>query len=118
MPDSFFSKNDILKKISIPINQLNQQNAKGAKSKVAPPRAGGHKVGVFASRAPYRPNAIGLSLVKILKVDHDNGQIDVENCDLVNETPILGEFNYAHFLNNNFNILRYKTIHTIIRFTS
>jgi len=68
---------------------LNQRNAKGAKSKVAPPRAGGHKVGVFASRAPYRPNAIGLSLVKILKVDHDNGQIDVENCDLVNETPIL-----------------------------
>ena len=60
---------------------------------MAPPRAGGHKVGVFASRAPYRPNAIGLSLVKILKIDHDNGQVEVENCDLVNETPILGEFN-------------------------
>ena len=69
---------------------LNEPSANGKKSKVAPPRAGGKKVGIFASRAPYRPVPVGLSLVKILSVDHENGKIDVENCDLVNETPILG----------------------------
>lgn len=69
---------------------LNEPSANGKKSKVAPPRAGGKKVGIFASRAPYRPVPIGLSLVKILNVDHENARIDVENCDLVNETPILG----------------------------
>jgi len=68
---------------------LNQSNPKGQKSKVAPPRAGGQKVGVFASRAPYRPVPIGLSLVKILNIDQQNGRVEIENCDLVNETPIL-----------------------------
>jgi len=70
---------------------LNDPSSDGKKSKVAPPRAGGKKVGIFASRAPYRPSPIGLSLVKIEKIDKNKGTIIVDNCDLVNETPILGK---------------------------
>ena len=37
---------------------------------VRPPRLGGNKrVGVFATRSPFRPNAIGLSCVKLVSVD-------------------------------------------------
>jgi tRNA-Thr(GGU) m(6)t(6)A37 methyltransferase TsaA len=68
---------------------LNDPSSNGKKSKVAPPRAGGAKVGIFASRAPYRPSPIGLSLVKIEKIDKNKGIIIIDNCDLVNETPIL-----------------------------
>ena len=69
---------------------LNDAQSNGRKSKVAPPRGGGTKVGIFASRAPYRPSPIGLSLVKIIKIDKEKGSIDIQNCDLVNGTPVLG----------------------------
>lgn len=68
---------------------LNDPGSNGRKSKVAPPRGDGKKVGIFASRAPYRPSPIGLTLVKIENIDLENGKISVKNCDLVNETPIL-----------------------------
>jgi tRNA-Thr(GGU) m(6)t(6)A37 methyltransferase TsaA len=43
--------------------------------------------GVFATRAPRRPNAIGLSVVKLLSV---NGNIlEVENVDIMDGTPLL-----------------------------
>ena len=70
---------------------LNDAQSNGRKSKVAPPRGGGTKVGIFASRAPYRPSPIGLSLVKIIKIDNEKGAIDIQNCDLVNGTPVLGK---------------------------
>ncbi len=54
---------------------------------VRPPRLGGNKrVGVFATRSPFRPNSIGLSSVKILEVK--NGEITVSGADLMNGTPI------------------------------
>lgn len=60
---------------------------------VAPPRLGGkEKKGVFATRAPYRPNGIGLSSVKLEKIylDEDRGPVlVVSGADLLNETPIL-----------------------------
>ena len=80
---------------------LNDPQSNGKKSKVAPPRAGGKKVGIFASRAPYRPSPIGLSLVKIVSIDKNRGKVVVQNCDLVNETPILGIIINS---NNNFNL--------------
>ena len=46
------------------------------------------KVGVFSSRAPHRPNNIGLSLVKIDYVD-PKGYIYFRSVDLIDETPIL-----------------------------
>lgn len=55
---------------------------------VRPPRLGGNeKVGVFASRSPFRPNNLGLSSVKFIKVD-DDGNLIVSGADLLNGTPI------------------------------
>ncbi|HHX15286.1 MAG TPA: tRNA (N6-threonylcarbamoyladenosine(37)-N6)-methyltransferase TrmO [Fibrobacter sp.] len=51
------------------------------------PPVGQDRVGVFASRSPYRPNSLGLSCVRLLKV---NGlEVHVDECDLLDETPIL-----------------------------
>lgn len=59
---------------------------------VRPPRLGGNeRVGVFATRSPFRPNAIGLSAVKLNKVviDKKLGPVlDVSGADLVDGTPI------------------------------
>ncbi|MCD6584492.1 MAG: tRNA (N6-threonylcarbamoyladenosine(37)-N6)-methyltransferase TrmO [Desulfobacteraceae bacterium] len=43
--------------------------------------------GVFSTRAPKRPNAIGLSVVKLNKIE--NGILDIENIDVLDETPVL-----------------------------
>ena len=63
------------------------------KATVRPPRLGGNKrVGVFASRSPFRPNPIGLSSVKIDQIDytHPDGPIlKLKGVDLVDGTPIL-----------------------------
>jgi len=45
------------------------------------------KRGVFATRAPMRPNPIGLSIVKLLDVE--GNKIDIENVDMINNTPLL-----------------------------
>ncbi|MGD9492777.1 MAG: tRNA (N6-threonylcarbamoyladenosine(37)-N6)-methyltransferase TrmO [Bacteroidales bacterium] len=45
------------------------------------------KRGVFATRAPKRPNTIGISVVRLLSVDQN--RIDFENADMLNETPLL-----------------------------
>ena len=45
------------------------------------------KHGVFATRAPKRPNPIGISVVKLLRVD--NNILEVENIDVLNGTPLL-----------------------------
>ena len=58
---------------------------------VRPPRLGGNKrVGVFATRSPNRPNSIGLSSVKLDKIEYtDNGPVLwVSGIDMANETPI------------------------------
>ena len=59
---------------------------------VRPPRLGGNtRVGVFATRSPFRPNAIGLSCVEIDRVEADAALgpvIYVRGADLMNGTPI------------------------------
>lgn len=59
---------------------------------VRPPRLGGNdRVGVFASRSPYRPNAMGLSSVKLHHIDYDCDDapvIYVAGADLIEGTPI------------------------------
>lgn len=59
---------------------------------VRPPRLGGNeKKGVFATRSPYRPNPIGLSCVKLLKVDLSDPAepvLIVQGADLMDRTPI------------------------------
>lgn len=54
---------------------------------VRPPRLGGNvRKGVFATRSPFRPNPLGLSVVKIESVRR--GEIIVTGADLMNGTPI------------------------------
>lgn len=59
---------------------------------VRPPLLGGNKrVGVFATRSPFRPNPIGLSCVKLssIEISEDDGPvIYVKGCDLMNGTPV------------------------------
>lgn len=59
---------------------------------VRPPRLGGNvRMGVFATRSPFRPNPIGLSCVKLLKVEQDETLgpvLTVAGADLMNGTPI------------------------------
>jgi len=59
---------------------------------VRPPRLGGNKrMGVFATRSPYRPNPIGLSSVKLLEVLHTDSEGDVlivSGADILDGTPI------------------------------
>ncbi len=59
---------------------------------VRPPRLGGNKkVGVFASRSPFRPNSLGLSCVKLEGIRHtenDGDTLLVSGVDLLDGTPI------------------------------
>ncbi|MES1907203.1 MAG: hypothetical protein MHM6MM_000365 [Cercozoa sp. M6MM] len=58
------------------------------RSLVRAPRFNGeHKIGVFASRSPHRPNPIGLSLVKIKSIEGNT--LHLENVDLVDGTPVI-----------------------------
>ena len=56
-------------------------------STVQPPWAGGMRVGVFASRAPARPNPIGLSVVRLLSIE--GCRIFTSPLDVFDETPLL-----------------------------
>jgi tRNA-Thr(GGU) m(6)t(6)A37 methyltransferase TsaA len=59
---------------------------------VRPPRLGGNKrVGVFATRSPYRPNSLGLSLVRLERIEESEGEgavLVVSGVDLLDGTPI------------------------------
>ncbi|MBQ6931999.1 MAG: tRNA (N6-threonylcarbamoyladenosine(37)-N6)-methyltransferase TrmO, partial [Clostridia bacterium] len=59
---------------------------------VRPPLLGGNtRMGVFATRSPFRPNPIGLSCVKLEKIDFncsDGPVLFVSGCDLMDGTPI------------------------------
>ncbi|MBE7024639.1 MAG: tRNA (N6-threonylcarbamoyladenosine(37)-N6)-methyltransferase TrmO [Ruminococcaceae bacterium] len=67
---------------------------------VRPPRLGGNKrVGVFASRSPFRPNPIGLSCVRLLGVEETEAGhvLLVSGADLLSGTPILDIKPYLPF---------------------
>ena len=59
---------------------------------VRPPRLGGNRrMGVFATRSPFRPNAIGLSSVRLLSVELSSPQgprLHIAGADLMDGTPI------------------------------
>lgn len=67
------------------------------------PALGGEKTGVFSTRSPHRPNAIGLSLVRLVSVHGADGgkggarMLVVSGCDLVHGTPILDVKPYAPY---------------------
>lgn len=73
---------------------------KGWSATVRPPRLGGNKrVGVFASRSPFRPNRIGLSCVKFVKTERTERGVAlvVSGADLLDGTPIFDVKPYLPF---------------------
>jgi len=74
---------------SKPSDASQQRQPNGASLTVRPPRLGGNeRMGVYATRSPFRPNPIGLSSVKLLDIDYDNLTLEVLGADLVDGTPI------------------------------
>ena len=71
----------------------NFSESKGWSPTVRPPRLGGNtRLGVFATRSPFRPNPIGLSSVRLEGVERDPklGPVLIVSCaDLMDGTPIL-----------------------------
>ena len=62
------------------------------RAQVRPPRLGGNKkIGVFASRSMYRPSGLGLSVVKLERVDIVEGRVllAISGADMIDGTPII-----------------------------
>ncbi len=72
---------------------------------VRPPRLGGNKrMGVFATRSPFRPNSIGLSSVKLEKISLDeklSPVLYVSGADLMNGTPIIDVKPYLSYTDSH-----------------
>lgn len=72
---------------------------------VRPPRLGGNKrMGVFATRSPFRPNPIGLSSVRLIKIDTVSPEapiIYVEGADMMNGTPIYDIKPYLSYVDSH-----------------
>ncbi len=72
---------------------------------VKPPRLGGNRrMGVFATRSPYRPNPIGLSSVRLESVEYKKGFgaiLVVEGADLMDKTPIYDIKPYLAFTDSH-----------------
>jgi len=69
-----------------------KQETDKTRLKIRPPRLGGNqRLGVFASRSSFRPNPLGLSLVKLLALEIREGKavLRVSGLDLLNRTAIL-----------------------------
>lgn len=66
---------------------------------VRPPRLGGNvRKGVFATRSPFRPNPLGLSVVRIVGIER--GVITVSGADLMNGTPIFDVKPYLPYVDS------------------
>ena len=72
--------------------EFSQARREGWSPTVRPPRLGGNKrLGVFATRSPFRPNPLGLSCVRLLEIRQDREQgpvLTVAGADLLDGTPI------------------------------
>lgn len=72
---------------------------------VRPPRLGGNvSMGVFATRSPFRPNSLGLSSVKISRIEYGTGEgavIHVLGADLMDGTPIYDIKPYVEYADSH-----------------
>ncbi len=72
--------------------QFSENADRGWSPTVRPPRLGGNeRVGVFATRSPFRPNPLGLSCVRLLGVDWDTPEgpvLRLGGADLLDGTPV------------------------------
>lgn len=82
-----------------------RREGKGWQPTVRPPRLGGNRrMGVFATRSPFRPNNIGLSSVRIIGIDLHTPEgpvIEVEGADLMDGTPIFDIKPYLPFTDSH-----------------
>ncbi|WP_413501500.1 tRNA (N6-threonylcarbamoyladenosine(37)-N6)-methyltransferase TrmO [Psychrobacter maritimus] len=74
-------------------NHNQQEKVESAfRPQVRPPRLGGNqKIGVFASRSMYRPSALGLSVVKLERIEIVEGRVllIISGADMIDGTPII-----------------------------
>ena len=66
--------------------------SQGWKPLVRPPRLGGNKkIGVLATRSTFRPNPIGMSVVKLDNIEDNNKQVilHISGLDLLDKTPVI-----------------------------
>lgn len=81
---------------------LNRPGSAEGKLTVRPPRLGGNtRMGVFATRSPYRPNPIGLSSVRLTGVDACAGILEVRGADLADGTPIYDIKPYVEYADSH-----------------
>lgn len=80
---------------------FNQHLTKGWTPTIRPPRVGApNRVGVFASRSPHRPNPIGISVVKLDRIDLDAPggiELHLSGVDMMDGTPVLDIKPYLPF---------------------
>ena len=81
--------------------EFSQNRREGWSPTVRPPRLGGNvRMGVFATRSPFRPNPIGLSCVQLDRVEWDGPQgpvLRVLGADLMDGTPIYDSKPYVPY---------------------
>lgn len=85
--------------------EFSEAQREGWSPTVRPPRLGGNKrMGVFATRSPYRPNPIGLSSVRLIGIEEtasDGIVLTVEGADLLDGTPIYDIKPYLAFTDSH-----------------
>jgi len=61
------------------------------KNLVNPPRLNGEKKGVYATRSPFRPNPLGLSVVKLerIRLENDTPYLEISGGDFLDKTPVV-----------------------------
>lgn len=83
------------------IFDFSEAHREGFSPTVRPPRLGGNRrIGVFASRSPYRPNPLGLSVVRLERMEETSSRgtlLHVSGVDLLSGTPIYDIKPYLSF---------------------
>lgn len=89
--------------------QFSEAVRQGWSPTVRPPRLGGNtRMGVFATRSPFRPNNLGLSSVRLLGVEHTDAEgtvLHVSGADLMDGTPIFDIKPYIPYSDAHFDAL-------------
>ena len=85
--------------------EFSEAQREGWSPTVRPPRLGGNRrMGVFATRSPYRPNPIGLSSVRLIGIEETASEgvvLTVEGADLLDGTPIYDIKPYLAFTDSH-----------------
>ncbi|XP_042883265.1 tRNA (adenine(37)-N6)-methyltransferase-like [Penaeus japonicus] len=66
---------------------IENRDGKHTKTKVAPPRLNGKRIGIFATRSPHRPNPLGLTLARLEYIEGDC--IYLSGLDILDGTPVV-----------------------------